>query len=122
MPDTTPMLALAIAGLAGMMVAEVPQVLSGFLPSPSTAYDKASGAIDTGPESLAVMNRSKIKGTVVTIIMAGSVTLMAYAAVGHRAWFLFLAAMAVLALFLDDFNDAQRRGAEAAEGRSLCPL
>ena len=66
-------LRLAVAGLAGMMLAEVPQVLSGFLPSPSTAYDKAAGAIDTGPESKRVLKRSLIKGSAVAILMAAAV-------------------------------------------------
>lgn len=112
MPDAA--LNLAIAGLAGMMLAEVPQVLSGFLPSPSTAYDKASGAIDAGPESMEVLNRSKWKGVAVTFIMAASVSVMASIVIGKWAFLLFAAAMAVLALFLQDFNDAQRRGREAA--------
>ncbi|HEV2317343.1 MAG TPA: hypothetical protein VGV89_07200 [Thermoplasmata archaeon] len=107
---------LAFAGLAGMMLAEVPQVLSGFLPSPSTAYDKASGGIETGPESMRVLERSKTKGTVVTLIMAGSVTAMAWPVVGVKALLLFAAALAILWLFLADFNDAIRRGRAYAAG------
>jgi hypothetical protein len=109
-------LRLAVAGLAGMMLAEVPQVLSGFLPSPSTAYDKASGGIETGPESMRVLQRSKVKGTIVTVIMAGSVSLMAYIVIGWNALWLFAAAMAILWLFLNDFNSAMRLGAEHANG------
>ena len=109
-------LVLAVAGLAGMMLAEVPQVLSGFLPSPSTAYDKASGGIETGPESMAVLQRSKVKGTIVTVIMAGAVSLMAYSVIGHKAWLLFLAAMAILWLFLHDFNRATELGYQHANG------
>lgn len=107
-------LALAVAGLAGMMLAEVPQVLSGFLPSPSTAYDKASGAIGTGPESMRVLRRSEIKGTAVTVLMAASVSAMASTVIGGHAVWLFLLAMAVLALFLHDFEDAMRKGRAAA--------
>jgi hypothetical protein len=103
-------LMLAVAGLAGMMLAEVPQVLSGFLPSPSTAYDKASGGIETGPDSMAVLEKSKMKGTVVTVIMAGSVMLMAWPVIGANAIWLFLAAMAILWLFLNDFNGAIKKG------------
>ena len=103
-------LKLAIAGLAGMMLAEVPQVLSGFLPSPGTAYDKASGAISTGAESLQVMRASEVKGIVVTIVMAGSVSLMAYNVIGKKAWLLFIAAMAILLLFIHDFEGAIARG------------
>lgn len=105
-------LRLAVAGLAGMMLAEVPQVLSGFLPSPSTAYDKASGRIESGPESMAVLERSKVKGTIVTVIMAAAVSMMAYNVIGWYALWLFAAAMAILALFLHDFNSATRRGYE----------
>jgi hypothetical protein len=108
-------LTLAMAGLAGMMLAEVPQVLSGFLPSPSTAYDKAAGAIDTGPESLEVLNKSMWKGVGVTVVMAGAVSVMAYNVVGGMAWLLFFAAMGILGLFLHDFIDAQRKGQAYAE-------
>lgn len=108
-------LLLAVAGLAGMMLAEVPQVLSGFLPSPSTAYDKAAGAIDTGPESLRVLRRSEIKGTAVTVIMAASVSVMASIAIGRWAVLLFLLAMAVLVLFLHDFEQAMAKGRDFAE-------
>lgn len=105
-----PALTLAIAGLGGMMLAEVPQVLSGFLPSPSTAYDKACGGIDTGPESMAVLERSKQKGTLVTVIMAGGVSLMASTVLGWQAIWLFAVAMFILWLFLDDFNGAIELG------------
>ena len=108
-------LLLAVAGLAGMMLAEVPQVLSGFLPSPSTAYDKAAGAIDTGPESMRVLRQSEIKGTAVTVVMAASVSVMASIAVGRWAVLLFLLAMAVLALFLHDFEQAMAKGQDYAE-------
>lgn len=107
---------LAVAGLAGMMLAEVPQVLSGFLPSPSTAYDKAAGAIDTGPESMQVLQRSKLKGIAVTVVMAAAVSAMAYQVIGWNAVWLFLAAMAILWLFLQDFNQAMRRGEAHASG------
>lgn len=108
-------LLLAVAGLAGMMLAEVPQVLSGFLPSPSTAYDKAAGAIDTGPESMRVLRRSEIKGTAVTVVMAASVSVMASIAIGRWAVLLFLLAMAVLALFLHDFEQAMAKGRACAQ-------
>jgi len=107
---------LAVAGLAGMMLAEVPQVMSGFLPSPSTAYDKAAGAIDTGPESLRVLRRSLIKGGVVTVIMAASVSAMTYPVIGLKSIWLFVAAMLILGLFLQDFFQAQREGKAAAGG------
>ena len=109
-------LRLAVAGLAGMMLAEVPQVLSGFLPSPSTAYDKAAGAIDTGPESMAVLQRSKLKGIAVTVVMAAAVSMMAYNVIGWNAIWLFAAAMAILALFLQDFNQAMAKGTAHANG------
>lgn len=109
-------LTLAVAGLAGMMLAEVPQVLSGFLPSPSTAYDKAAGGIETGPESMAVLERSKIKGTAVTVVMAAAVSVMAGTVIGWAAVFLFILAMAILWLFLHDFNSAMQLGYEHAGG------
>jgi len=109
-------LRLAVAGLAGMMLAEVPQVLSGFLPSPSTAYDKAAGAIDTGPESMQVLQRSKLKGIGVTVVMAAAVSAMAWQVIGAGAILLFLAAMAILWLFLQDFNQAMAKGTAHANG------
>lgn len=109
-------LVLAIAGLAGLMLAEVPQVLSGFLPSPSTAYDKASGAIETGPESAKVLRRSLVKGSAVSVLMAGAVSAFAFIVVGWKALWLFLLAMAVLWLFLSDFLQAQKLGKQHAEG------
>ena len=109
-------LRLAVAGLAGMMLAEVPQVLSGFLPSPSTAYDKASGAIDAGPESMQVLRSSMFKGIAVTVVMAGAVSMMAYNVIGWNAVWLFLAAMAILALFLHDFTQAMNKGKAHADG------
>jgi hypothetical protein len=109
-------LKLAVAGLAGMMLAEVPQVLSGFLPSPSTAYDKAAGAIDTGPESMQVLRTSEIKGVGVTVVMAGAVSLMASTVIGGKAAWLFVAAMGILALFLHDFEQAMAKGRAHAEG------
>jgi hypothetical protein len=109
-------LTLALAGLAGMMLAEVPQVLSGFLPSPSTAYDKAAGAIDTGPESMAVLRRSEIKGAAVTVLMAGSVSAMASIVIGPRAWLLFGGAMGILGLFIHDFESARKAGERARVG------
>jgi hypothetical protein len=115
-PDAA--LKLAVAGLAGMMLAEVPQVLSGFLPSPSTAYDKAAGAIDTGPESMAVLRRSEIKGVAVTVVMAGAVSLMASTVIGGKAIWLFAGAMGILVLFLHDFEQAQALGYAHAAGKN----
>jgi hypothetical protein len=112
-------LTLAVAGLAGMMLAEVPQILSGFLPSPSTAYDKAAGAIDTGPESMAVLRRSEIKGSAVTVVMAGAVSAMASIVIGRKAWWLFGGAMGILALFLHDFESARKAGERARTGGTL---
>lgn len=110
---------LAFAGLAGMMLAEVPQVLSGFLPSPSTAYDKASGAISSGPESLQVLKMSEVKGIFVTIVMAGSVSLMASSVLGKKAWWLFAGAMLILLLFLQDMHSAIRRGEKKRKGTTV---
>jgi len=118
MPGMDASLKLAVAGLAGMMLAEVPQVLSGFLPSPSTAYDKASGGIETGPESMAVLERSKRKGILVTVVMAGAVSLMSGIVIGWWAILLFLAAMAILWLFLHDFDSAIQLGRDHANSQA----
>jgi hypothetical protein len=99
-----------------MMLAEVPQVLSGFLPSPSTAYDKASGAISSGSESIQVLRVSEAKGIAVTVVMAGSVSAMAYMVIGKKAILLFIAAMLILAMFIHDFEGAIRRGQKKRNG------
>lgn len=119
MPGENVTLQLTLAGLAGMMLAEVPQVLSGFLPSPSTAYDKASGAISSGPESLQVLKTSEIKGILVTVIMAGSVSLMVSRVIGKKAWWLFAAAMLILLLFLQDMHGAIRKGEKKRKGTTV---
>jgi hypothetical protein len=63
-----------------------------------------------------ILQGSKKKGIVVTVIMAASVTAMAGAVIGWWALFLFAAAMAVLWLFLNDFDEATRLGTEHAQG------
>jgi hypothetical protein len=63
-----------------------------------------------------VLERSKLKGTVVTVIMAASVSLMAYNVIGWNALWLFAAAMGILWLFLNDFNSALSLGHEHANG------
>ena len=57
---------IALAGLVALALAEVPQVMSAFLPSPSTAYDKASGGIETGPGSMQILRRGEILGSAVS--------------------------------------------------------
>ena len=59
-----------------------------------------------------------IVSVVVTVLMAASVSAMAYSVIGWKALWLFLLAMAVLALFLQDFIQAQNKGKAHADGAS----
>lgn len=90
-------------------------VLSCFLPSPSTAYDKASGAISNGPESIKLLKRGEVIGSSVAIAIAAGATLLASADLGASAAWIFVGALALLALFIWEYESAFRKG-EAVAG------
>jgi hypothetical protein len=106
----------ADAGLIALGLAEVPQIMSAFLPSPSTAYDKASGTISSGPESLKILRRGEIMGAGVSMGIAGAVALIASQNMGAHAAWIFLGAAGVLVLFVYEFERELRRGQQQAQG------
>lgn len=95
-----------------------PALLSCFLPSPSTAYDKTSGAISAGDASLSFLRRGEVIGTGISIAVAAAISLAAVDELGPHAAWIFLGALAVLAIFLFEYERAFRIGrADAEEGR-----
>ena len=111
---------IALGGLVALALAEVPQVMSAFLPSPSTAYDKASGGIDSGPGSMRILRRGEILGTAVSLGIATGVALIAAQQVGGHAAWIFIGAVVVLGLFLWEYERAIRMGkadGAAAKGK-----
>ena len=101
----------ASAGLVLLGVAEVPQVMSAFLPSPTTAYQ---GGAD--PTRIAWLRRGEIIGSVVSLSIAAAVSLVAAEDMGPAAWWVFVGAAAVLGLFLWEYERAIRQGQQAGAG------
>ena len=101
----------ATAGLILLGLAEVPQVMSAFLPSPTTAYQ---GGAD--PERVAWLRRGEIIGSTVSLSIALAVTFVARREMGEKAWLIFLGAVVILAAFLLEYERAIRKGQE--NGRS----
>jgi hypothetical protein len=100
-PDAT----TAVGGLVLLGLAEVPQVMSAFLPSPTTAY---MGGAD--PVRIAWLRRGEIIGSAVSLSIAGSVSMIAAQDMGNGAWWIFLGAVGILALFLWEYERAIRMG------------
>jgi hypothetical protein len=101
----------ALGGLVALAVAEVPQVMSAFLPSPTTAYQ---GGAD--PERVAWLRRGEVLGGAVAIAIAVGVTLIVRADYGASAWWVLFASLAVLVLFLLEYERAIRKGQAGGEG------
>lgn len=93
------------AGLILLGIAEVPQVMSAFLPSPTTAY---MGGSD--PTRVEWLRRGEIIGSGVALSISLAVTLVAHAELGNASWFIFLGAATVLALFLWEYERAIKLG------------
>jgi len=102
------------AGLVGAGLVVPPAVMSCFLPSPSTAYDKASGQISSGPESMALLRRGEVEGTIVALGVAIAMTLLAVEDLGPHAAWIFVGAALILALFLWEYERAFRLGRQVA--------
>lgn len=98
----------ALGGLVALAVAEVPQVMSAFLPSPTTAFQ---GGAD--PERVAWLRRGEVLGSLVALAIAFGVTLIVRAEYGGRAWLVFTCSLIVLALFLLEYERAIRHGQAA---------
>jgi hypothetical protein len=94
----------ALAGLVAVATAEVPQVMSAFLPSPATAYQ---GGAD--PERVAWLRRGEVMGGTVAVAIALGVTLIVRADYGGKAWWIFICALIILALFLTEYERAIRK-------------
>ena len=90
-------------------------VLSCYLPSPSTAYDKSAGSISSGPESIKLLKRGEIIGSAVALAIAAGATLLASEDLGPAAAWIFIGAVALLALFLWEYESAFRKGELAQE-------
>lgn len=104
----------AVGGLVMLGLAEVPQIMSAFLPSPTTAY---MGGAD--PVRVAWLRRGEVIGSGVAIGIAAGVTLIAYKDIGGQAVWIFAGALAVLAVFLYEYERAIRMGRQdgaAAKG------
>jgi hypothetical protein len=79
--------------------------MSAFLPSPTTAYQ---GGAD--PERVAWLRRGEMMGGTVAVAIALGVTLIVRADYGGKAWWVFICALIILALFLAEYERAIRKG------------
>jgi len=109
------MASASTVGLVATGLLAPPAVMSCFLPSPSTAYDKASGQISSGPASISFLKRGEILGTAVALGVAAALSLMAVDELGGHAAWVFVGAVAILALFLWEYERAFRLGYAAQE-------
>lgn len=96
----------AVSGLVLLGLAEVPQVMSAFLPSPTTAY--MGGAED---RRVSWLRRGEILGSAVSLSIAAAVSLVASREMGAGAWWIFAGAAVILGLFLLEYERAIRTGA-----------
>lgn len=95
----------ALGGLIFIGLAEVPQVMSAWLPSPTTAYQGGSD-----PKRVAMLTRGMWLGSAQAMFIAAGVTLVAGQDYGARAWLIFLAAAAMLGAFLWEYRRAMKLG------------
>ena len=104
---------VAAAGLVMLGLAEVPQIMSAFLPSPTTAY---MGGSD--PVRVAWLRRGEVTGSGVAMGIAAGVTLIAAREMGPHAAWIFIGALAVLAIFLYEYERAIRMGKRDGGGQA----
>jgi hypothetical protein len=97
-------------GSVGAALLVPPAIMSCFLPSPSTAYDKASGKISSGPASMMLLRRGEVIGSAVAIGVAAALALVAVDELGPHAAWVFVGAVGILALFIMEFERAFRLG------------
>jgi hypothetical protein len=90
--------------------------MSMFLPSPSTGYDKSSGRISSGPQSLKILRRDEVIGASVSLAVAAGVSLIAAQKLGAKAAWIFIGAAVILAAFLYDYEITLRAGLAEAQG------
>lgn len=103
--------ATAAAGLILLGLAEVPQVMSAFLPSPTTAY---MGGSD--PVRVKWLRRGEIQGSAVALSIAAAVSLVAADDLGGGAALIFLGAVVILGLFLMEYERAIKLGVKDGMG------
>lgn len=102
---------VALAGLVALGLAEIPQVMSGFLPSPATAYR------DGGDEQVVMwLRREEVIGSGLALGIALAVTMIVRGDFGGKAWWIFIGAVAILAIFLFEYERAIRLGREHGRG------
>lgn len=101
----------AAAGLILLGLAEVPQVMSAFLPSPTTAY---MGGSD--PVRVKWLRRGEIMGSSVALSIALAVSLVAADELGPAAGLILAGAIAILVMFLMEYERAIRLGVKDGMG------
>lgn len=104
------------AGLILLGLAEVPQVMSAFLPSPTTAY---MGGAD--PVRVSWLRRGEVIGSAVSLSIAGAVSLVAAQSLGAGAGLIFIGAVVVLGLFLWEYERAIKLGQSEHGGNQKGP-
>jgi hypothetical protein len=102
----------AAAGLVLLGLAEVPQVMSAFLPSPTTAY---MGGSD--PVRVKWLRRGEIMGGGISVSIAVAVTLVAYDDLGPMAGLILIGAIVILGLFLWEYERALKQGVRDGQGK-----
>ena len=93
------------AGLVLLGLAEVPQVMSAFLPSPATARMGFNEGEDVA-ERIRYLRRGEVIGSAVSMAIAASVSLLASRNVGPRAWWVTVGSAIVLGIFLLEYERA----------------
>src|SRR3954468_13432759 len=91
------------AGLAMLAVAEVPQVMSAFLPSPATARMGFNEGEDY-QERVRYLRRGEVVGSAVSLTLALAITMITRPALGNAAWGPFIGATVVLGIFLWEYE------------------
>lgn len=105
------------AGLAMLSVAEVPQVMSAFLPSPATARMGFNEGEDY-QERVRYLRRGEVVGSVVSLSLALAITFITYPSVGAAAWGPFVGAAIVLGIFLFEYERAIQAALKDAGGHA----
>lgn len=105
------------AGLAMLSVAEVPQVMSAFLPSPATARMGFNEGEDY-EERIRYLRRGELVGGAVSLTLALAITMIMRPQIGNAAWGPFVGASVVLAIFLFEYERAIRAALEDAGGHA----
>lgn len=105
------------AGLALLAVAEVPQVMSAFLPSPATARMGFNEGEDY-LERVRYLRRGEIVGSAVSLTLALAITMIMRPQIGSAAWGPFVGATIVLGIFLFEYERAIRAALADAGGHN----